>query len=701
MPARNKQPTLFLLTGSGGQSAACGSPDNVAGMHAAAPIGQAPLAGDNRFTILFDCTPDMKILYRRESKGRFVTEFINRVAEERLSELSARDPADFVGLGFEEILTTSGLTGAAIEARRSMFERAIKAGEPRHFAKPADSVGEPAEMSVYPIYDEKGICTHVVWRGRLLSPQNAPTALDESLERYALAVKATNDGIFDWNLVTKKSYLSPRFKFMLGYGDEDLSDDPWTFTGLVHLDDRDTLNEALARIDHDPDVDGFVDEMRLRCKDGGYRWVVVRSHVVRSFDGKPTRIVGSTRDITERLEANRKLAYHERWLRDGFDTFFGFAGILTLEGNLIEANQSPFEGAGCPAGEAAGKLFWELYWGHSLGEQFRIREFVTRAAEGEVVRYQTAARMRNAREIAVDFTLGPLRNQEGEIINLIVFGIDITGRLEAEAKLVAAKQVAESGSLAKSRLLANMSHEIRTPLNAIIGLSGVLLDSDLTDYQRECVSFVKSGGETLLTIISNILDISKLQAGQMSLQLRHFWPRELMSSVTARFAAAALAKNLKLTCEVRDDVPEVLFCDSECLRQVLMNLVDNAIKFTTAGTVSIVVETKNESAQYLHFTVSDTGLGVPVEKQVDIFEPFSQVDNSSRRNHSGSGLGLAISAQLVELMNGRLWIESAGKSGSTFRFFIEIPPPLASSVPNAQTLVMESRESARWDAAAQ
>jgi signal transduction histidine kinase len=167
----------------------------------------------------------------------------------------------------------------------------------------------------------------------------------------------------------------------------------------------------------------------------------------------------------------------------------------------------------------------------------------------------------------------------------------------------------------------------------------------------------------------------------MSLNRHHFWLRDLVNGVMARFASVVHDKNLQLTYEVRPDIPEVLYGDSECLRQVLMNLVANAVKFTTFGDIDVLVETSGADAQYLQFSVRDTGIGVPVEHQGKIFEPFSQVDGSLRRTHGGTGLGLAISAQLVELMNGRMWVESDGKTGSTFRFVVEMQPLLERNPP--------------------
>jgi len=413
----------------------------------------------------------------------------------------------------------------------------------------------------------------------------------------------------------------------------------------------------------------FEDEVRVCCKDGNFRWVAARSRLVRSPEGKPMRFIGSIRDITARKAAEAKLAASEKRLRDILDSLYGFVGLYTLEGTVLYVNRAPLEAADVPEEDVVGQPFWETYsWSHSPEERGRLRTAMARAAGGEMVRYEASVLVKGGRQIILDATFGPLRDERGRIVNIIGFGVDITARKEAEARLLMAIQMAEVASRAKSEFLANMSHEIRTPMNGILGLTEVVLESDLNPEQREYLSLVKASADSLMNIIGDILDISKIQAGKVVLHPKEFWIRDLVTKVGGGFGKAATDKNLQLTFDIHPEIPDVLLGDPDCLRQVLVNLLGNAIKFTPCGGVKLSIEMSAESSDHLLFRVHDTGIGISPDQRQRIFEPFTQVDGSSRREFGGTGLGLAISAQLVEMMGGEIWVVSDGRSGSTFHF---------------------------------
>jgi signal transduction histidine kinase/DNA-binding response OmpR family regulator len=252
--------------------------------------------------------------------------------------------------------------------------------------------------------------------------------------------------------------------------------------------------------------------------------------------------------------------------------------------------------------------------------------------------------------------------------------MEVSERRQAEVESRRAKQVAEAASRAKSEFLANMSHEIRTPLNGVMGMTDLALETELTPEQREYLSTVKMSADSLLTVINDILDFSKIEAGRIDLEVLDFNLRDCLEGTLKTLALRADEKGLELLCEVAPEVPDMVRGDSNRLRQVIINLIGNAIKFTNEGEVVLKVQldaTEGED-RILEFIVSDTGIGIPVEKQALIFEPFSQADTSTTRKYGGTGLGLTISSRLVEMMGGRIRVESLVGRGTQFHFTIRL-----------------------------
>lgn len=292
-----------------------------------------------------------------------------------------------------------------------------------------------------------------------------------------------------------------------------------------------------------------------------------------------------------------------------------------------------------------------------------------RSGEGESVVGITQRRRKDGTLVDVELYGVPLVT-EGRYVGTYRLYQDITARKKAEAELQKAKEAAESASRIKSEFLANMSHEVRTPMNGILGMTELALGTELTLEQREYLDMVKTSADSLLSILNDILDLSKIEADKLELETSAFKLRDVIEATVKALAWHACQKGLELNCHIEPDVPSEVFGDARRLRQVLFNLLGNSLKFTEKGKISLTVqkESADDARTCVHFSVEDTGIGIPAGKQACIFEAFTQVDGSSVRRFGGTGLGLTISRQLVKMMSGTIWVESTLGQGSIFHF---------------------------------
>ncbi len=374
--------------------------------------------------------------------------------------------------------------------------------------------------------------------------------------------------------------------------------------------------------------------------------------------------------VTQKLKASEEevsRALQER--RDIMETIPDLLYVLDLDGRLARWNQKCETATGYTAAELLGAPFLALV-ADDGSERERVLTALRTAAETGYAEWEVALKTKASATIPYQFTGVPLKDSSGQAIGLTGVGRDVTERKRVELELKRAKETAEAANRAKSEFLANVSHEIRTPMNGVIGMTELALDTELNREQREYLELVKVSADNLMTVINDILDFSKIEAGKLDLVTAPFDLRDSLGETLKTLALRAAQKDLELAHQIRADVPDALLGDSSRLRQVIVNLVGNAIKFTERGEVvtRVAVEAAADARVCLHFTVTDTGIGIPAEKQQAVFDPFVQADGSTTRRHGGTGLGLAISTRLVALMEGRIWVESIPERGSTFHF---------------------------------
>ncbi|MEW6262500.1 MAG: response regulator [Thermodesulfobacteriota bacterium] len=370
-----------------------------------------------------------------------------------------------------------------------------------------------------------------------------------------------------------------------------------------------------------------------------------------------------------RYEVTRRQAMRElRKLSQAVEQSPATVVITDTEGRITYTNPKFTETTGYTAAEALGQKPSLLKSGKQPPELYE-RLWRTIASGGE-----WRGELQNKRkdgELYWEFaSMSPIKDEEGRITHFLAVKEDITERKRAEIELRKAIEAAEAANRAKGEFLANMSHEIRTPMNGIIGLTDLLIEADPTPRQREYLVFIQKSARALLGLLSDVLDLSRIESGRFDLEAALFSFRQTLTGALRVLAPRAHEKNLELVYQVKPAVPDALIGDSARLRQILLNLAGNAIKFTPAGEVTVEAALHSISAgrAIVLFTVADTGIGIPAEKYRQIFSPFTQADGSLTREYGGIGLGLSITSQLVDMMGGRIWLESEVGRGSTFHF---------------------------------
>ena len=413
-------------------------------------------------------------------------------------------------------------------------------------------------------------------------------------------------------------------------------------------------------------------EICNRACDGHLYWVNATVVPLLNAIGVPERYIAIRTDITDRKFMEAQLSEQLHLVEELIEAIPIPVYLKDVGGRYIRLNR---------AFEQFFQVSRESLLGRSLHDLLPPEEARMHAqkdaelfASKEMQSFEASVHSKDGTLHDTLYRKAILTRRDGSVSGLLGIIVDITERKRAEAEVLRAKEAAEAASRAKSDFLANMSHEIRTPMNGVIGMTDLALETSLTAEQREYLSIAKSSAESLLTIINDILDFSKIEAGKLLVEQISFDLHRLIAEALKPLAIKAHEKGVELLSEVLHDVPRYVRGDPGRIRQVLVNLVGNAIKFTSDGEISLHTESMQQQDGHaiIHFSVRDTGIGIAPDKQELIFESFSQEDTSTTRKYGGTGLGLSICRRLVELMGGRMWLHSQIGQGSTFHFSVQL-----------------------------
>lgn len=463
---------------------------------------------------------------------------------------------------------------------------------------------------------------------------------------------------------SKLFYSNEAAKRVYGETAEDLAQQPGLWLQHVHEADRERLQENLAMM---PELDSFEQNFRFHASSGEVRGVSGRFHVMKDDSDQPSAIGAIIQDVTDRVKAERRFQESQAIYHALVESLPLNVFRKDIHGRIMFANQRFCKEVGLPLEKLLGKKDTELF-GKELGEKYAAddRHVIESGEVFHAIEYHPgdgAVKHVEVLKAAVTDTRGNRVGTQGMFW-------DVTDRIEAEQALREAKEIAENANQAKSDFLANVSHEIRTPMNGIIGMSELVLQDLEEGKARERVDMILESGESLLKLINEILDFSKIESGKINLETERFDLRERIGDTVRSFGFRAHEKKVELIVHFDPSLPEEIVGDLHRLRQVVVNLVGNAVKFTTEGHVFFSAQSKKESAEdvTIEFTVVDTGIGIPPEDHEKIFREFEQVDSSTTREFGGTGLGLAISSKIVAMMGGKLNVESSPGIGSRFSF---------------------------------
>ena len=516
----------------------------------------------------------------------------------------------------------------------------------------------------------------------------------QNAETTRILLNTLSDGVYATDLEGRLTFMNATAEKLLGWQEKELIGRPVHEIVQHHFPDGSLfpaeISPQLSVIRNGESIDGSGHYLNRDRKFFPIDYLA-RPIIV---GGKLTGALVSFHDISLRQEAenNLRMAYDrlsETLSELEFQKYaldqHAIVSMADPDGKIIYANNKFSELSQYSAEESIGQDHRFLNSGYHSYEYFM--EMWKAIGCGKIWHGEVKNRRKDGIHYWVESTIVPFMNDQGHPVRYISISTEITARKENEEKLRQAKNVAEQANKVKGQFLANMSHEIRTPMNGIIGMTELALGTELNHEQREYLSLVKSSASELMHIIDDILDFSKIESGKMNIEIVEFSLGQLLCDTIKSFAVRAHQKNLTLLLNVASDVPHRMLGDPGRLRQVIVNLVGNAIKFTEYGEIEVAVQRLDnvrEKHANLRFNVRDTGIGIPRDKFKTIFKSFSQADSTTTRKYGGTGLGLTISTQLIRLMGGKIGLESKLGKGSSFHFILNMPIIADNALPQNQ-----------------